>query len=206
MTFQPEEPDVSDFLPVTSPGPEVMTALHRRLEDAAEREGLLEIGYRTVDSPVGRLLIAATALGLLRVAYESEGHDQVLNLLASQVTPRILRAPRRLDAAARELDEYFDGRRRTFGLPIDRSLSKGFRRLVLIHLPEIGYGDTASYSEVARAVGNPKAVRAVGTACATNPLPIVIPCHRVVPADRSAGRYVGGPDAKRALLQLEAAG
>jgi methylated-DNA-[protein]-cysteine S-methyltransferase len=110
-----------------------------------------------------------------------------------------------VNAAARELDEYFAGRRRTFDLPLDRTLSTGFRRLVLLHLPEIGYGQTTSYAEIARAVGSPKAFRAVGTACATNPLPIVVPCHRVLHADGSLGEYVGGPAAKRTLLALEAA-
>jgi methylated-DNA-[protein]-cysteine S-methyltransferase len=204
MNLQSDEPDVSGMFAALSPDPDDVTALRRRLLRAAEREGLLEIGYATIDSPLGPLLLAASAAGLVRVAYESEGHDHVLDVLASRVTPRILRAPHRLDTAARELDEYFAGRRRTFDLPLDRSLSTGFRRLVLQQLPEITYGHTASYGEIARAVGSPRAFRAVGTACATNPLPIVIPCHRVLRADGTLGEYVGGPVAKSALLHLEA--
>ena len=180
--------------------------LHRQLEDAAEREGLLDVAYRTVDSPVGRLLLAATPRGLVRVAYDVEDHDRVLETLAARISPRMLRAPKRLDAAARELEEYFGGQRRAFGLPLDRSLSRGFRLLVQQNLPSIGYGQTRSYGQVAELVGNPKAVRAVGTACATNPLPVVVPCHRVLKADGTPGRYVGGPDAKLTLLTLEAAG
>ena len=185
--------------------PGTLDALKRRLALAAEAEGLLDVAYTTVDSPVGPLLLAATPKGLLRVAYDIEDHDHVLDTLARRVSPRVLRAPKRLDAAARELDEYFGGQRRVFDLPLDLSLSKGFRQLVQRHLPEIGYGQTRTYGQVAQLVGNPKAVRAVGTACATNPLPVVVPCHRVLPASGGPGRYVGGPAAKVTLLGLEAA-
>ena len=184
--------------------PDTLSELKRRLELAAEAEGLLDVAYTTVDSPVGTLLLAATAKGLVRVAYDIEDHDRVLDTLARKVSPRVLRAPRRLDAAARELDEYFSRRRQVFDLPLDLSLSPGFRQLVQRHLPEIGYGQTRTYGQVAALVGNPKAVRAVGTACATNPLPLVVPCHRVLPARGAPGRYVGGPAAKLALLSLEA--
>jgi methylated-DNA-[protein]-cysteine S-methyltransferase len=187
------------------PGDADLLRLHARLEDAAAREGLLEVGYRTVDTPVGTLLLAATPRGLVRIAYASEGHDAVLQNLAQRVSPRVLNAPRRLDPVARELDEYFAGQRRRFDLPLDWQLSAGFRRAVLTRLPTIGYGHTASYGKVAALAGNPKAVRAVGTACATNPLPVVVPCHRVVRADGSIGGYLGGPAAKRTLLDLEAA-
>jgi methylated-DNA-[protein]-cysteine S-methyltransferase len=182
-----------------------LTRLKHRLELAAEAEGLLDVAYTTVDSPVGSLLLAATPKGLLRVAYDIEDHDRVLDTLAQKVSPRVLRAPRRLDAAARELAEYFDGRRQMFDLPLDLSLSRGFRLLVQQNLPSIGYGQTRSYRQVAELVGSPKAVRAVGTACATNPLPVVLPCHRVLRNDGTPGRYVGGPSAKTALLSLEAA-
>lgn len=189
----------------THQGDDVFARLHQRLERAAEAEGLLDVAYRTIDSPVGVLLLAATPRGLVRVAYDSEDHDRVLGTLAGAVSPRVLRAPRRLDAAARELEEYFAGRRRSFDLPLDRSLSNGFRLLVQQHLPEIGYGQTRSYRQVAELVGNPRAVRAVGTACATNPLPVVVPCHRVLRNDGTPGGYVGGPAAKMTLLNLEAA-
>jgi methylated-DNA-[protein]-cysteine S-methyltransferase len=182
-----------------------LARLQARLERAAQAEGLLDVAYTTVDSPVGALLLAATPKGLVRVAYDIEDHDRVLDTLAQRLSPRVLRAPKRLDAAARELDEYFGGRRQAFDLPLDLSLSRGFRQLVQRHLPEIGYGQTRTYGQVAALVGNPKAVRAVGTACATNPLPLVVPCHRVLPASGGPGRYVGGPAAKVTLLTLEAA-
>jgi len=182
-----------------------LARLRASLERAAEAEGLLDVAYTTVDSPVGPLLLAATPKGLVRVAYGIEDHDRVLDTLAQRLSPRVLRAPKRLDAAARELDEYFGGRRQAFDLPLDLSLSKGFRQLVQQHLPEIRYGQTRTYGQVAALVGNPKAVRAVGTACATNPLPLVVPCHRVLPASGGPGRYVGGPEAKVTLLTLEAA-
>jgi methylated-DNA-[protein]-cysteine S-methyltransferase len=194
-----------DDLFATPADADALARLHRRLEQAAEDEGLLDVAYRTVDSPVGPLLLAATPRGLVRVAYAVEGHDQVLDTLASRLSPRVLHAPKRLDAVARELEEYFGGRRRSFDLPLDLSLSKGFRLLVQQHLSSIGYAQTRSYKQVAELVGNPKAVRAVGTACATNPLPVVLPCHRVLRADGTTGGYAGGPAAKTTLLNLEAA-
>ena len=191
---------------VESPSdPDTLSRLRERLGLAAEAEGLLDVAYTTIDSPVGALLLAATPTGLVRVAYDIEDHDRVLDTLARRISPRVLRAPRRLDAAARELDEYFARQRRAFDLPLDLSLSTGFRQLVQRHLPEIGYGQTRSYRQVAELVGNPRAVRAVGTACATNPLPVVVPCHRVLPADGTTGRYIGGPETKQTLLRLEAA-
>ena len=182
-----------------------LARLRDRLGLAAEAEGLLDVAYTTVDSPVGPLLLAATPKGLVRVAYEVEDHDRVLETLAQRISPRVLRAPGRLDAAARELGEYFGRRRRAFDLPLDLALSRGFRRLVQQHLPEIGYGQTRTYGQIAELVGNPGAVRAVGTACATNPLPVVVPCHRVLRADGTPGGYVGGPAAKQVLLRLETA-
>jgi methylated-DNA-[protein]-cysteine S-methyltransferase len=180
-----------------------LAALHDRLAASADADGLVDVAYRTLDTPVGPLLLAATGLGLIRVAYQSEDHDRVLAGLAARVSPRVLHAPRRLDPAARQLGEYFEGRRRTFDLPLDLSLSTGFRKIVLSCLPEIAYGATASYAAVAAAAGSPRAVRAVGTACATNPLPVVVPCHRVIRSDGSYGAYLGGPAAKRLLLNLE---
>ena len=181
----------------------VLDRLHAELVAHAEQDGILDIAYRTIDTPVGTLLLAATADGLVRVAYQVEDHDRVLESLARRISPRVLEAPRRLDAVARELDEYFGHRRSRFDIPLDFRLSKGFRREVLDRLREIRYGDTASYAAVAAAAGSPRAVRAVGTACATNPLPVVVPCHRVVRSDGSVGGYLGGPDAKQTLLALE---
>lgn len=195
---------VGDLVRITEPGSGKMDELHNRLAVAAQREGLLDIAYRTVDSPVGPLLLAATEQGLVRVAYAREDHDSVLQDLADAVSPRILDAPARLDTAARELDEYFARTRRSFDLPLDWRLAAGFRGTVLHHLPEIGYGQTASYAAVAALAGSPRAVRAVGTACAKNPLPVVVPCHRVVRSDGAMGGYLGGAEAKRLLLDLEA--
>jgi methylated-DNA-[protein]-cysteine S-methyltransferase len=183
--------------------PEATRRLHRRLVEAATVEGLLDVAYRTLDTAVGTLLLAATPQGLVRVAYASQGHDLVLEGLARAVSPRILRAPARLDPVAREIEEYLAGRRRAFDVPLDLRLAHGFRRSVLAHLPEIAYGTTASYAALARASGNPRAVRAVGSACASNPLPIVVPCHRVVRSDGTIGQYVGGVQVKERLLTLE---
>ncbi|MGV0592452.1 methylated-DNA--[protein]-cysteine S-methyltransferase [Mycolicibacterium vulneris] len=196
---------IADLARITEPDPGKLAELHDRLAGAAQRDGLLDIAYRIIESPVGPLLLAATEQGLVRVAYARENHDTVLQHLADEVSPRILNAPARLDSAARELDEYFAGTRRSFDLPLDWRLAAGFRSTVLHHLPEIDYGHTASYATVAALAGSPKAVRAVGTACAKNPLPVVIPCHRVVRSDGAMGGYLGGAEAKRLLLDLEAA-
>ncbi len=190
---------------LASPGDvETLSHLHARLVEQAAAHGLLDVAYRTLDTPVGVLLLAATPTGLVRVAYPGEGHDHVLAQLAERVSPRLLHAPARLDPAAHQLDEYFSHHRHRFDLALDLRLARGFRRSVLDHLPEIAYGTTASYATIAAAAGNPKAVRAVGSACATNPLPVIVPCHRVVRSDGTLGGYVGGLDAKRALLRLEA--
>jgi methylated-DNA-[protein]-cysteine S-methyltransferase len=182
-----------------------LTRLHRRLALDADAADVLDVAYRTIDTPVGKLLLAATTAGLVRVAYDIEGHDAVLAALADRISPRVLRAPARLDSAARQIDEYFAKRRTAFEVPVDLRLAEGFRRNVIEHLRDIGYGRRESYAAVAAAIGHPRAVRAVGTACAHNPLPLVIPCHRVVRSDGSTGQYVGGPLAKSTLLDLEAA-
>lgn len=186
--------------------PDDLHRLHDRLATAAQGEGILDVAYRTVDTPVGPLLLAATGVGLVRVAYLAEDHDAVLQTMADRISPRILHAPARLDTTARQLEEYFTGTRRVFDVALDWRLSAGFRVTVLRHLPAIGYGHTASYAAVAALAGNPKAVRAVGSACATNPLPVVVPCHRVVRSDGTMGGYLGGLEAKRTLLTLETAG
>ena len=184
---------------------ETKRKLHDRLVREAQTAGLLDVAYRTIDSPVGSLLLAATAKGLVRLAYRCEDHERVLERLARDLSPRILHAPARLDTAAKQIDEYFAGVRHDFDLPVDWSLARGFRHLVLMRLRAIGYGQTVNYAAIAAAAGSPKAVRAVGTACATNPIPVVVPCHRVVRSDGSIGQYVGGVEAKRALLTMEGA-
>ncbi len=187
------------------PDPAALSRLRDSLVGDAAAAGLLDVAYRTLDTPVGTLLLAATEQGLVRVAFDIEDHDQVLVTLADKISPRILLSPGRLDSAARQLDEYFTGSRRAFDLPLDFRLASGFRRSVLAHLPDISYGTTESYTQVALAAGSPRAVRAVGTACATNPIPVVVPCHRVVRSDGTFGGYRGGAAAKRLLLTMEAA-
>ena len=205
MSDHAGEPDVSALLALAPIGPEALARLHRKLEDSARRDGLLDVAYTTIDTPVGSLLLAATERGLVRVAYESEDHDKILDTLATRLSPRVLRAPERLESASFEIEQYFAGDRTSFDLVLDLSLSSNFRQLVQRYLPRITYGHTQSYAQVARLVGNPKAVRAVGSACATNPLPIVVPCHRVIRGDGTFGGYVGGPAAKATLLNLESA-
>lgn len=177
--------------------------LKQHLAEDARSAGLLDVGYRTVASPIGDLLLAATHRGLVRVAFAREGHDAVLGRLAELISPRILRAPSMVDEVSRQLEEYFAGGRTEFEVDLDLRLAAGFRRSVLTHLPRIAYGNTQSYSTVAAALGSPRAVRAVGSACATNPLPVVVPCHRVVRSDGSLGGYAGGLEAKHSLLDLE---
>lgn len=180
-----------------------LARLHRRLEAAAEQDGVLDIAYTTVATPVGDLLLAATTDGLLRVAFDCEGHDAVLAALAEQVSPRVLRSPARLEPVVREVEEYFAGQRTGFDLRLDLRLSTGFRRSVLAHLREVAYGATTTYAALAAAAGSPRAVRAAGSACATNPLPVVVPCHRVLRSDGHVGQYLGGVQAKERLLALE---
>ncbi len=180
-----------------------LAGLRDRLARAATDAGLLDVGYTTVDSPLGPLLLAATERGLVRVGYQVQDHDRLIAELAERVSSRVLRAPQRLAIAARELDEYFAGRRTDFDLPLDFTLTAGFRQQVLRQLPGISYGSTASYGQIAERAGSPRAFRAVGTACATNPLPIVLPCHRVILGDGRLGQYAGGTEAKVALLALE---
>lgn len=196
---------VIDDLCKLFPAPDDDTDRNDRLAERADAASLLDVAYRTIDTPIGTLLLAATPEGLVRIAFDVEGHSVVLARLADEISPRILRSPKRLDAAAVQLDEYFAGRRRHFDMPVDLQLAHGFRRTVLNHLRKIGYGTTASYAAVASAAGSPAAMRAVGSACATNPLPVVVPCHRVVRSDGSIGQYLAGPEIKQALLALEAA-
>jgi methylated-DNA-[protein]-cysteine S-methyltransferase len=184
-----------------------MTAsLNRSLGHLAERaaeEGLLDVAYTTADSPFGPLLLAQTRRGLVRVGLPNQDADALLADLATQVSPRVLEAPAQLDRARRELDLYFEGGLTKFGLPLDWRLSKDFRRRVLRAIARIPYGQTRSYTEMARSAGNERAVRAAGTACGSNPLPLVVPCHRVLRSGGALGGYGGGLPMKEGLLQLE---
>jgi methylated-DNA-[protein]-cysteine S-methyltransferase len=172
----------------------------------AEAEGLIDVAYTSVDSPLGPLVVAATPKGLVRVSYtEFRGEDQVLEELARRVSPRVLEAPARLDSVRRELDEYFEGRRETFDVPIDWSYLAGFTREVLRATARIGFGEVSSYAGVAAEAGSPRAVRAAGNALGSNPMPVVVPCHRVLRSGGKLGGYTGGLERKEFLLRLEGA-
>ena len=179
------------------------------LDLAALDAGLLDVAYTLADSPLGELLLARTPRGLARISYLDPGDDgdRVLEQLSERLSPRILRAPRGLDETRRELDEFFTGSRRTFDLPLDLRLANpGFQRRVLTATARIPFGAARSYKEVAAAAGSPNAFRAAGTALGHNPLPIVIPCHRVRHAGGGIGGYTGGLERKRALLEIESGG
>ena len=174
------------------------------LSDRAEAEGLLDVAYTSVDSPLGPLVVAATPKGLVRVSYsEFRGEDEVLEDLARRISPRVLEAPARLDGVRRELDEYFEGRREEFETPIDWSHLAGFTREVLRATAAIGFGEVSTYAGVAEAAGSPRAVRAAGNALGANPMPVIVPCHRVLRTGGSLGGYTGGLERKEFLLRLE---
>jgi methylated-DNA-[protein]-cysteine S-methyltransferase len=172
--------------------------------DAAAAAGLLDVAYARLDSPVGPLVLASTPQGLARLAYIDEGQEEaVMEDIAARLSPRILSAPRRLDEPRRELDEYFAGRRRAFDVTLDLSLLSDFTRRVLTATAEIPYGEVATYKEVATAAGSPRGFRAAGNALGSNPLPIVLPCHRVLHSGGGLGGYTGGLARKRVLLGIE---
>jgi methylated-DNA-[protein]-cysteine S-methyltransferase len=187
--------------------PEVWDRIRGRLAGRADAAGLVDVAFEPHDSPLGTILVGATAEGVVRVGLPAEGADAVLAELAERVSPRVLRAPRdSIARARRQLDEYFAGRRREFDVRLDWRLTRGFRREVLRATARIPYGETASYRQVAAEAGSAGAVRAAGTALATNPLPILVPCHRVLRSGGALGGYRGGADAKARLLSLEGAG
>jgi methylated-DNA-[protein]-cysteine S-methyltransferase len=171
------------------------------LTPAFRAAGLLDVAYATLDSPLGRLLLAATPAGLVRVAYVDDDFDGVLDSLAARISPRVLRAP--LDEPRRELDEYLSGKRRQFELSLDWQLVRGFGRRVLEATARIPYGSVSSYKQVATEAGSPRASRAAGNALGANPLPIVVPCHRILHSGGGLGGYTGGLERKRLLLDLE---
>jgi methylated-DNA-[protein]-cysteine S-methyltransferase len=175
------------------------------LEAAAAAAGLIDIAYATLDSPAGRLLLAATPRGLVRLAYLDGGEqeDAVLEQLARRVSPRILAAPRRLDEPRRELEQYFESVRNRFEIPLDWQLTRGFGRRVLEATARIPFGSVSTYKRVATEAGSPRGSRAAGNALGANPLPIVVPCHRVLHSTGGIGGYTGGLDRKRLLLAIE---
>jgi methylated-DNA-[protein]-cysteine S-methyltransferase len=170
----------------------------------AEAAGLVDVAYTSVDSPLGPLVVAATPRGLVRVAYaDNDPADDVLEELATRVSPRVLEAPARLDPVLRELDQYFAGDLRRFETPIDWSHLAGFTRKVLRATARIGFGDTGTYRSVATGAGSPRAVRAAGNALGANPMPVIVPCHRVLRTGGALGGYTGGVERKEFLLRLE---
>ncbi len=180
-----------------------MKASLSRIAERASEEGLLDVAYTTADSPFGPLLLATTPAGLVRVGLPNQDADELLVDLSRRVSPRVLEAPAELDEARRQLDLYFDGRLDHFDLPLDWQLSEGFRLRVLHAIAAIPYGETRSYTEMATTAGNERAVRAAGTACGRNPIPLVVPCHRVLRSGGALGGYGGGLPMKQGLLQLE---
>ena len=185
--------------------PRTAAAASRFAEHAAH-EGLVDVAYTMVDSPVGTVLVAATHRGLVRIAFGAGFNaDEVVEDLSERISPRVLEVPSYFDGVRRELDEYFEGRRTSFDLPLDWQLTRGFYRKVLRATARIPYGQTRSYSEMAKHAGSPRAVRATGTALGSNPLPIIVPCHRVLRSGGALGGYGGGLETKQALLELEGA-
>jgi methylated-DNA-[protein]-cysteine S-methyltransferase len=183
-----------------------MSEFIERLVTRADEDGLLDVAYSTVDTPLGRALVAATPRGLVRVGLPNEDLDRVLGDLAEDVSPRVLEYPARLDPVRRELDEYFEGRRDHFGLALDWRLTHpGFYRRVLRATSRVPFGEVITYGDAAEQAGNRRASRAAGTALGSNPIPIVVPCHRVIRAGGEIGNYGGGPEMKRFLLRLEGA-
>ena len=183
-----------------------------RLAARAEQEGLLDVAYASVDSPFGELLAAVTPRGLLRISYDTGRDDAILEEIAAKVSPRMLEAPARLDPVRRQLDEYFAGHRRRFELKLDWRLTRGFFQRILRETARVRFGELATYKQMAEAAGSPRAVRAAGNALGSNPIPIVVPCHRIVRTGGTMGGYgggigpyIGGPDIKRRLLELEGA-
>jgi methylated-DNA-[protein]-cysteine S-methyltransferase len=184
-------------------GRTVATADTRPFVDRAAAEGLLDVAYATVDSPFGSLLVALTPAGLVRLAYADERPDDVLDDLAARVSPRVLEAPARLAEVRRDLDDYFAGRRGAFRTRIDWSLTSGFGRRVLRATAKIPFGGVSTYREIAAAAGSPNGSRAAGNALGANPIPIVVPCHRVLRTGGGLGGYTGGIDRKERLLRIE---
>ncbi len=181
-------------------------AAAERFAALAADEGLLDVAYALVDSPVGPLLVASTRRGLVELAFDGDRElDFLLGRLASKLSPRVLESPARLDPVRRELDEYFEGKRLDFDLPLDWSLTKGFTQRVLRATAKVPYGEVSTYRSMAAKAGNEKAVRAAGNALGANPIPIVVPCHRILLTGGSLGGYGGGLPRKEFLLKLEGA-
>lgn len=199
------DPTELEALRAARPSAAELAQLHAGVVERAEREGMVEVAYCEVDSPFGEMLAAATATGLAFLSFPEADPDKALQRLASEISPRILHAPARLDPVRAQLSEYFDGGRRGFDLPLDWQLTAGFRRQVLERTNEIPYGETRTYSELAESAGSSRAHRAAGSALGANPIPIIVPCHRVLRVGGALGGYGGGLEVKQWLLELEGA-
>jgi methylated-DNA-[protein]-cysteine S-methyltransferase len=175
----------------------------QRLVDRAAAEGLIDVAYTTIDSPIGPLMLASTERGLVRLWFGNEPLERFVGDLATRISPRVLEAPAKLDDVRRQLDEYFEGRRKDFDLALDWSLSHGFGQRVLQATNRIPYGKVSTYGAVADEAGNRAASRAAGRALGTNPIAVVVPCHRVIGASGSMTGYGGGIENKKYLLRLE---
>jgi len=196
--------DLERRLAATRPVPDLdLARLRAEVARRAANGGLLDVAYGTHDSPLGPLTVMVTPRGLVRLSYSGEGMAAQLDEIADRVSPRILEAPERTDAVRRQLDEYFAGRRHAFEVPIDWRLVRGFAGEVLRATARIPFGSVSSYREVAMEAGSPNAYRAAGNALGSNPIPIVVPCHRVLHAGGGLGGYTGGLERKRYLLELE---
>lgn len=175
-----------------------------RFADRALEEGLVDVAYGRAESPLGDLLVAMTPRGLACVSYLSfRGEDETLATIAARLSPRVIEAPARVDPVRRQLDDYFEGRRQSFDVDIDWGLVGDFGRRVLGQTARIPYGSVSTYGDIARSIGSPRAARATGNALGSNPMPIVVPCHRVVASGGKMGGYTGGIERKQLLLTLE---
>ena len=204
-TVTPNRRSIEERLTDAAIDPNTWRRMTAELARRAETEGLIDVAFERHDSPLGPIIVAATTLGVVRVGLPIESEDAILAELAHRISGRVLQAPRAAVTTARsQLDEYFEHRRTAFEVPLDWRLTSGFRRAVLGATTEIPYGHTASYAQIAADAGSPRAFRAAGTALATNPLPILIPCHRVLKSSGELGEYRGGPDAKARLISFEA--
>jgi len=195
--------ELTDAIRAGTSGRTDTAALAEAVAERASGEGLLDIAYCEIDSPLGRLTAAATEGGLVMLSFPNHPLDQTLEELAERIGPRVLEAPSRFDSLRRELEEYFDGRRRSFDIELDWRLIRGFTLKVLDQTNRIPFGETRSYAEMAVAAGSPRAFRAAGSALGANPIPIIIPCHRVLRSGGGIGGYGGGLPVKRTLLGIE---
>jgi methylated-DNA-[protein]-cysteine S-methyltransferase len=197
--------DIENALRIRPPG-DASLALAERFAARADEEGLVDVAYTLEDSPVGPLLLAATGRGLVELGFDGEKElDFYLARLSTKLSPRVLESGKRLDLVRRELDEYFAGKRHDFDVPLDWSLSKGFTQRILRATAKVPYGEVSTYRQMATKAGNARAVRAAGNALGANPIPIVVPCHRILRTGGSLGGYGGGPERKEFLLKLEGA-